>query len=638
MPLGKPDACKGDCAKDVAQYILATFKGAVQCSGPHLAARGLRLLTVREYKSTLADLVGVSAQPPAPCGLHTFTFAQGSKTPSKVHVAGSFNGWPSTIAAGGWAMAQANGTWSVQKQLAPGSYTYKLVLDESQWIADPGNPNGVPDGFGGQNSSLDVTCDGGGSTVDVGTNLPPTRGPRASCSTTTGPAASSRRCTPTSTCRSALLAAKAADSTKLVTCDGKADPAGCAHTFVTTFGQRAFRRPLTPAESARLEKLVTSGTDFDKGVRTAMRRDAGVARVPLSRGGRREASPTERIASRRGRRRASSRTRSGERCPTPMLFDVGREGRARHARGPREAGAPPPREPARARDQIGIFAEQWLGAENVSTVDKSATLYPDFDAPMRAAMREETRRVVDARLLRHDACSTDLFTANWTVANDALAKQYGLAGRDGLGHPRGEVPGRACAPASSATAASSSPRASRTRPRPSAAGSSCGAACSVRSCRRRRPTRARVPQGRSERDDARSLRAAHGQPGVLELPPVHRRRGLRLRALRHRRATVRDQEAGKPIDSAGDMNDVEGLGTNTHAPFGEPRRARADPRVERRRQELPRARSTGASRAARASPIRARIAPIKARLLEKGGDLHEMMLAVVLSSDFMVRR
>ena len=269
MPLGNPDACRGDCAKNVAQYILATFKGPVQCSGPHLAARSLRLLTVREYKNTLADLVGVSAQPPPPCGLHTFSFVQGSKTPAKVHVAGSFNGWPSTIAAGGWAMVQANGTWSVQKQLAPGTYTYKLVLDESQWITDPGNPNGVPDGFGGQNSTLTIACDSG-TTVDVGANLPADTRPEGFLFDDNGPGRVVSSVHADEYLRSALLAAKVADLTKLVLCDGKADAAGCAHAFVSAFGLRALRRPPTPAEGARFEKLVTVASDFDKGVRTAM--------------------------------------------------------------------------------------------------------------------------------------------------------------------------------------------------------------------------------------------------------------------------------------------------------------------------------------------------------------------------------
>ena len=40
--------------------------------------------------------------------------------------------------------------------LARGSYAYKLVVDDTRWIADPANRRAVSDGFGGTNSTFDV--------------------------------------------------------------------------------------------------------------------------------------------------------------------------------------------------------------------------------------------------------------------------------------------------------------------------------------------------------------------------------------------------------------------------------------------------------------------------------------------------
>ena len=631
MPLGNPDACRGDCAKDVAEYILATFKGAVQCSGPHLAARGLRLLTVREYKNTLADLVGASAQPPAPCGLHTFTFAQGSKTPAKVHVAGSFNGWPATLAAGGWAMVQANGTWSVQKQLAPGTYTYKLVLDESQWIADPGNPNGVPDGFGGQNSSLTIACDGGGTNVDVGANLPADTRPEGFLFDDNGPGRVVSSVHADEYLRSALLAAKAADLTKLVACDGKADPAGCAHTFVTSFGLRALRRPPTPAESARFEKLA-GGADFDKGVRTAM------AAMLLSPGflyrsevGEKQPDGTFRLTA---WETASllSYTFWGT-MPDAALFDAAAKGELGTPAGleaqTRRLLASP-----RARDQIGTFAEQWLGAENISTVDKSPALYPDFDAPMRAAMREETRRVV-TRVFFDTKKFADLYTANWTVANDVLARQYGLAGVQGpefrvVTYPdglRAGVLGHGSILGATGLSDQTSPirRGLMVRrrllcqelppPPPTAGG--------VPKVDPSATTRDRFAQHTSNP-------ACHGCHQYID--------GVGFGFERFDTVgKLRDQESGKAIDSAGDMNDVEGLGKGTHAPFANLAELGQTLASSDAAKSCLVAQYWRFARGAR-EPDSCSLAPIKARLVEKGGDLQEMMLAVVLASDFTVRR
>ncbi len=127
MPLGKAGDCGGDCAEDVADYILATFVGPLDCTTPQPIARGLRLLTTREYQATLADLVGISTAPTQTptCPAHTFSYvAQGS--PQKVHVAGSFNDWAGTIAAGGWGMTLTNGTWSVTKQIAAGQLSIQI--------------------------------------------------------------------------------------------------------------------------------------------------------------------------------------------------------------------------------------------------------------------------------------------------------------------------------------------------------------------------------------------------------------------------------------------------------------------------------------------------------------------------------
>lgn len=106
---------------------------------------------------------------PAPCNLKVFEYDPGSTTYTSVHVAGDFNAtaavWPPTIEDGGWALTYVpdDGVWRGRFEVPNGTYEYKLVLNEADFIADPGNPDSVPDPFGGRNSVLTVDCSGGGT-------------------------------------------------------------------------------------------------------------------------------------------------------------------------------------------------------------------------------------------------------------------------------------------------------------------------------------------------------------------------------------------------------------------------------------------------------------------------------------------
>ncbi len=79
-----------------------------------------------------------------------------------VFLAGSFNDW--NDAKTKMSDADNDGTYTVTLLLAQGSYQYKFVVD-GNWQADPNNPDGAEDGFGGQNSVLKV--DSSFSTIEI---------------------------------------------------------------------------------------------------------------------------------------------------------------------------------------------------------------------------------------------------------------------------------------------------------------------------------------------------------------------------------------------------------------------------------------------------------------------------------------
>ena len=51
---------------------------------------------------------------------------------------------------------QADGTWTITRKLAAGSYTYKFLVDGKTWKTDVANPASQDDDFGGKNSVLVV--------------------------------------------------------------------------------------------------------------------------------------------------------------------------------------------------------------------------------------------------------------------------------------------------------------------------------------------------------------------------------------------------------------------------------------------------------------------------------------------------
>lgn len=101
---------------------------------------------------------GGAADAATACPPHVFTYDPKGRALTTVHVSGSFNGWPKTIAAGGWPLAKNGAIWTLTHVVPNGHYSYKLVLNESEWITDPTDPKSEPDGLGNTNSVLDVVC------------------------------------------------------------------------------------------------------------------------------------------------------------------------------------------------------------------------------------------------------------------------------------------------------------------------------------------------------------------------------------------------------------------------------------------------------------------------------------------------
>jgi hypothetical protein len=76
------------------------------------------------------------------------------------------------------------------------------------------------------------------------------------------------------------------------------------------------------------------------------------------------------------------------------------------------------------------FAGQWFNLRGLDSTLPIPTLYPDFDDPLRQAMRTEVELLFDT-IVREDRSVTELLDADYTFVNERLARHYGIPGVTG---------------------------------------------------------------------------------------------------------------------------------------------------------------------------------------------------------------
>lgn len=75
---------------------------------------------------------------------------------------------------------------------------------------------------------------------------------------------------------------------------------------------------------------------------------------------------------------------------------------------------------------VGGFFDEWLGLNQLATMAADPSAFPEFDPPLREALRRETELFVESQL-REDRPMVELWTAKYTYLNDRLARHYGIA-------------------------------------------------------------------------------------------------------------------------------------------------------------------------------------------------------------------
>jgi hypothetical protein len=214
---------------------------------------------------------------------------------------------------------------------------------------------------------------------------------------------------------------------KLLACDPSRPQAGQTREVLARFASRAYRRPATADEMARLVGLadaaVARGEKWEAAVQLAMQAalvsPKFLFRVEL------EGPPDQRGPHRLDDYQLASRLSYflWSSMPDDELFDLAARGQLA---ANLEAQARRMLRDPKARALVDSFVMQWLQVQNLKTFQPDPHRFPHFSEPLRAAMLEETRLFFDA-VVREDRSVLDVLDADFTFLNEPLARHYGIA-------------------------------------------------------------------------------------------------------------------------------------------------------------------------------------------------------------------
>jgi hypothetical protein len=233
----------------------------------------------------------------------------------------------------------------------------------------------------------------------------------------------------------------------MVPCDAtKTGATECARQFITSFGKRAYRRPLQSTEVDSLLTTFDAGnvTDFATGIRYVLQRVLQspdfLYRVETS-------GPAENTSGDAAKKmipltgfEVASRLSYfiWGTMPDGTLFAAADA----NALGSKEQVAAQARrmlQDPRARDVVKKFHQGWLNLGAVDAAVKSTTAYPMYSADLLPLMQSEAERFAEDVIFDGKGDLTTLFTASYTFVNDKLAPLYGLQNVTGSNLQRVEL-------------------------------------------------------------------------------------------------------------------------------------------------------------------------------------------------------
>jgi hypothetical protein len=195
--------------------------------------------------------------------------------------------------------------------------------------------------------------------------------------------------------------------------------AACGAQFVREFGQKAFRRPLEPAEQKRYEALIAQQPDFLKGAQMVVE---AMLQSPnflfwLN------TTPDPKLKPWATANRLAYSL--WDTMPDAELFASAERGDLETQAGIEKTARRMLADP-RAHDSLDEFVSQWLRFDRLLTASKDRRKFPYFTRETADAMTTEARMFV-SDLVWNDGNFMTLFTADYGYVNPDLARIYGVA-------------------------------------------------------------------------------------------------------------------------------------------------------------------------------------------------------------------
>jgi mono/diheme cytochrome c family protein len=206
------------------------------------------------------------------------------------------------------------------------------------------------------------------------------------------------------------------------------DEEACARKITTSLATRAFRRPATAADVQALMEFYQAGRkegDFEDGIEMVLTRILADPRFIYRIEGEPASAKTNqpyRISDLDLASRLSFFLWSS--VPDEELIAAASQGKLKDP-AVLERQVRRMLKDSRAEALTANFAGQWLNLRGLQSAGPLPLLYPDFDDPLRQAMRREVELLFDS-IIREDRSVMDLLTADYTFVNERLAKHYGI--------------------------------------------------------------------------------------------------------------------------------------------------------------------------------------------------------------------
>jgi hypothetical protein len=237
------------------------------------------------------------------------------------------------------------------------------------------------------------------------------------------------------------LARQAVEGDGLLPCDpipvAEADQRLCAEQFITRFGRRAYRRPLTAAESRALlglylDQRATDGHDFADAVRVVLTAMLMSPRLLYHW----ETTPAATVGD-RGLLRYNSHEMASRlsyliwaSMPDDELFAAADAGKLTDPQQIEHQVRRMLRDP-KARDGIAEFFVQWLDLAAVPELNKNKKRYRSYSPALAESMLEETRQLAVAVVLEGDGRLDTLLTSTASSVDERLAALYDVEAAPG---------------------------------------------------------------------------------------------------------------------------------------------------------------------------------------------------------------